>query len=333
MSHRNAPLTPTGRARLVSLIVDHGWTQRRAAERFNVSPATAHRWVARHRAGEPLADRSSRPHRCPHQLSARQERRIIKLRFTRRWGPHRIGYHLGVARSTVGRVLDRYRMPPLTCLDQATGLPVRKTPPRRYEKTHPGELVHVDIKKLGKIPDGGGWKAHRRGSPQDLAAKRIREQHARAGGKPGRGYRYLHHAIDDYSRVVYSEILDDERKNTAAGFWIRAADFFTSLGVTVEAVMTDNGPCYRSHAFADALGDGVKHRFTRAYRPQTNGKVERFNRTLMTEWAYARPYLSEASREQVYGEFIDHYNRRRAHTGIGGLAPMDRVHNLTGNYI
>jgi transposase InsO family protein len=138
--------------------------------------------------------------------------------------------------------------------------------------------------------------------------------------------------VDDYSRVVYSEILDDERKDTAAGFWIRAADFFASLGVEVGAVMTDNGACYRSHAFADALGPEVKHRWTRPYRPQTNGKVERFNRTLMTEWAYARPYLSEASREQVYGEFIEHYNRRRAHTGIGGLAPMDRVHNLTGNY-
>jgi transposase InsO family protein len=332
VSHRNAPLTPTGRARLVSLIVDHGWTQRRAAERFNVSPATAHRWVARHRAGESLADRSSRPHHCPHQLDRRREHRIINLRFTRRWGPHRIGYHLGVARSTVGRVLDRYNMPALDCIDQATGLPVRKTPPRRYEKSAPGELVHVDIKKLGRIPDGGGWRMFGRGSDQHRASGRATGAAARAGAKPGRGYRYLHHAVDDYSRVVYSEILDDERKDTAAGFWIRAADFFASLGVEVGAVMTDNGACYRSHAFADALGPEVKHRWTRPYRPQTNGKVERFNRTLMTEWAYARPYLSEASREQVYGEFIEHYNRRRAHTGIGGLAPMDRVHNLTGNY-
>ena len=328
MSHRNAPLTPTGRARLVSLIVDHGWTQRRAAERFNVSPATAHRWVARHRAGEPLDDRSSRPRRSPHQLSTRRERRIIKLRFTRRWGPHRIGYHLGVARSTVGRVLARYRMPALACIDQAPGLPVRKDPPRRYEKSTPGELVHVDIKKLGRIPDGGGWRIHGKGTDQHHRSRRLANRPV-----PQKSYRYLHHAVDDYSRVVYSEILDDERKETAAGFWTRARGFFTSLGVTVGAVMTDNGACYRSHDFADALGPEVKHRWTRPYRPQTNGKVERFNRTLMTEWAYARPYLSEASREEVYREFIDHYNRRRAHTGIGGLAPMDRVHNLTGNYI
>jgi hypothetical protein len=144
-------LTPTGRARLVSLIVDHGWTQRRAAERFNVSPATAHRWVARHRAGESLADRSSRPHHCPHQL-------IINLRFTRRWGPHRIGYHLGVARSTVGRVLDRYNMPALDCIDQATGLPVRKTPPRRYEKSAPGELGMSTSRNSAGSPTvvGGG---------------------------------------------------------------------------------------------------------------------------------------------------------------------------------
>ena len=332
MSHRNAPLTPTGRARLVSLVVDHGWSQRRAAERFNVSPATANRWVIRHRAGESLKDRPSRPHHCPHQLSTRRERRIITLRFTHRWGPHRIGYHLGVARSTVGRVLHRYRMPALACIDQATGLPVRKDPPRRYEKSTPGELVHVDIKKLGKIPDGGGWRMFGKGSDQHRASGRDTDAAARAGGKPSRGYRYLHHAVDDYSRVVYSEILDDEKKGTAAGFWTRANDFFTSLNVKVGAVMTDNGSCYRSYAFAEALGPEVAHRWTRPYRPQTNGKVERFNRTLMSEWAYARPYLSEGSREAVYGEFIEHYNRRRAHTGIGGLAPMDRVHNLTGNY-
>jgi len=187
--------------------------------------------------------------------------------------------------------------------------------------------VHVDIKKLGRIPDGGGWKIHGKGTGQHHRSRRVANRPA-----PQKSYRYLHHAVDDYSRVVYSEILDDEKRDTAAGFWTRARGFFTALGVKVSEVMTDNGSCYRSHAFADALGPEVKHRWTRPYRPQTNGKVERFNRTLMTEWAYARPYLSEASREEVYGEFIDHYNRRRAHTGIGGLAPMDRVHNLTGKY-
>ncbi|MGO3752691.1 IS481 family transposase [Corynebacterium variabile] len=332
MPHRNAPLTATGRARMVALVIEHQWPQRRVAERFGVAPATVNRWVNRYRAGEPLSDRTSQPRRCPHQLTARRERRIINLRFTHRWGPHRIGYRLGIARSTVGRVLARYNMPALDCIDQATGLPVRKPPPKRYEKSHPGELVHVDIKKLGRIPDGGGWRMFGRGSDQHRASSRASDAAARAGASPSRGYRYLHHAVDDYSRVVYSEILDDERKETAAGFWNRANDFFSSLGVTVQAVMTDNGACYRSHAFNNALGEAVRHRFTRAYRPQTNGKVERFNRTLMSEWAYARPYVSEANREAVYDQFLHYYNHHRAHTAIGGATPSARVHNLTGNY-
>lgn len=167
MTHRNAPMTDTGRAKLVNLVLEGNWTQRRVAERFQVSPATVNRWVRRARTGHDLRDRSSRPTSCSHRLSTRRERRIIKLRFTRQWGPHRIGYHLGIARSTVGRVLARYNMPTLACVDQATGLPVRKTPAVRYERDTPGELVHVDIKKLGTIPDGGGWKAHGRGSAQD----------------------------------------------------------------------------------------------------------------------------------------------------------------------
>lgn len=167
MTHRNAPMTIEGRRRLVSLVVDHGWPQRRVAERFQVSPATVSRWVSRHRAGTGLADRSSRPHHSPNRLSARTERRIIALRFNPRWGPHRIGYHLRVPRSTVGQVLARYRMPNLECIDQATGLPVRRPAPCRYEAEQPGQLVHVDVKKLGRIPNGGGWRAHGRGSGQD----------------------------------------------------------------------------------------------------------------------------------------------------------------------
>lgn len=158
MTHANAPLTPTGRLRLARLIVDQGWPVRRAAERFQCSPATASKWACRYRAGEPLVDRSSRPRCSPSRCSRRLERRIVALRFTRRWGPHRIAYHLHVPRSTVGRVLARYRMPLLVHLDQATGLPVRRPAPVRYEATRPGELVHVDIKKLGRIPDGGRWR-------------------------------------------------------------------------------------------------------------------------------------------------------------------------------
>ncbi|WP_390884253.1 IS481 family transposase [Actinomyces viscosus] len=249
-----------------------------------------------------------------------------------RWGPHRIAYHLGLARSTVGRVLTRYNMPRLTEVDQATGLAVRRPAPVRYEKTSPGELVHLDINKLGRIPDGGGWRAHGRGSAPALAADRAKTRTRRRGGPVG-GYRYIHHAVDDYSRLVYSEILDDERKETAAGFFQRANAFFEDLGVTVQAVMTDNGACYRSRAFNQVLSAaGIKHRYTRPYRPQTNGKVERFNRTLALEWAYAHTYTSQTQREAAYQAWLHHYNHHRPHTALDGQTPASRVHNLTGKY-
>lgn len=332
MTHTNAPLTPEGRRRLAVLVAEEGWSLRRAAERFQCSPATAKRWVDRYQAGQPLTDRSSCPHTSPGRLPRRTEHRIIGLRFTHRWGPHRISYHLGLPRSTVGRVLARYRMPHLANIDQATGLPVRKPKPVRYEVDRPGRLVHVDIKKQGRIPDGGGWRVHGRGSDQDRRAGVSRDRAARAGAAGSRGYRYLHHAVDDYSRVAYSEILDDERKETASGFWKRANAFFTGLGVSVTAVMTDNGACYRSHAFADALGKDITHKRTRPYRPQTNGKVERFNRTLAAEWAYAKTYTSEDDRAAAYEAWVHHYNHHRPHTGIGGNTPSTRVHNLTGKY-
>jgi hypothetical protein len=264
MIHGNAPLTPVGRRRLAILIVEQGWTIRRAAERFQCSPATASRWARRYRAGEPLTDRSSRPRCSPWRLSRRTERRIIALRFTRRWGPHRIGYHLRLPRSTVGRALARYRMPLLVHLDQATGLPVRRLKPVRYEMARPGELVHVDIKKLGRIPDGGG---HR---------KLGRQTGTRNSRRHRRGYAYLHHAVDDHSRVAYSEILYDERGETAAAFWGRAQAFFADLGVHVDAVLTDNGACYRSIGLAPALGE-ANHRVKPPYRPPPNGQVAPVN--------------------------------------------------------
>lgn len=241
------------------------------------------------------------------------------MRFTRRWGPHRIAYHLRLARSTVGRVLARYGMPLLKHLDRFTGLPVRKPKPIRYEASRPGELVHVDIKKQGRIPEGGGHRALGR-----AAGNRDRQR--------GVGYAFVHNAIDDHSRLAYSEILEDERKETAAAFWTRAKAFFADAGITVTAVMTDNGACYRSHAFRDALGNGVKHRRTRPYRPQTNGKVERLNRTAEDEWAYARFYPNEAARVAAFPAWLHHYNHHRPHTALGGQTPASRVHNLTGNY-
>lgn len=193
-------------------------------------------------------------------------------------------------------------------------------------------MVHVDIKKLGRIPDGGGWRVHGRGSAQGLAAGSACDRAARRGAAPSRGYSFLHHAVDDYSRLAYSEQLPDEKKETAASFWTRARAFFAEADIAVRAVMTDNGACYRSNAFADALGEGVKRRRTRPYRPQTNGKVERFDRTIVTEWAYAQAYLSDEARAATYADWLHSYDHHRPHTGIGGLVPADRVHNVTGNY-
>jgi transposase InsO family protein len=320
VTHANAPFTPRGRERLARLIVEEGWSCRRAAERFQCSPSTAAKWAARYRAGRSMTDRSSRPKRMPTRLPSRLERRIIALRFTRRWGPHRIAFHLHLARSTVGRVLVRFQMPLLQDLDQATGLPVRRPRPVRYEKARPGELVHIDIKKLGRIPDGGGHRM------LGLTAGK------RNNKKQGRGYAFLHHAVDDHSRLAFSEIHSDERKETVIGFWQRARAFFADAGITVEQVMTDNGPAYRSRQFAAELGT-IRHRFTRPYRPQTNGKVERFNRTLATEWAYAATYRSDEARAADYPRWLHDYNHHRPHTGIGGQTPSARVHNLTGNYI
>ena len=214
-------------------------------------------------------------------------------------------------------------MPLLAHLDQATGLPVRKPNPNRYEASAPGELVHVDIKKLGRIPDGGG---HR------FLGRQQGTKHNDGHGKGGRGYAYLHHAVDDHSRLAYSEQLTDERKETAAAFWQRARAFFTQAGINVTAVMTDNGSCYRSRTFAAALGEGVEHRRTRPYRPQTNGKVERFNRTLLTEWAYARPYRSETARARALPAWLHIYNHHRHHTALGGQPPASRITNLSGQY-
>ena len=318
VTHARASLTPQGRLKLVQLVLEEGWAQARVAERFQVARGTVSKWVARFRAEGPagLADRSSRPHRSPNQTPQRTERRIIALRVTRRWGPHRIAYHLGLPQSTVSKVLTRYRVPLLGHIDLNTGVRVRKPKPVRYEHEHPGDLVHIDVKKLGRIPDGGGHRT-------------LGQQKGKKN-KTGVGYSFIHSAIDDNSRVVYSEILGNERQETAAEFWKRANAFFASQGITVLRVLTDNGGCYRSRVFNDALGDGVKHKFTRPFRPQTNGKIERFHRTLAFEWAYARHYGSDAARAATYQAWIHSYNHHRPHTALGGLSPIDRVHNVNG---
>jgi transposase InsO family protein len=312
VSHANALLTPRGRLQLARCVVEQKWPLRRAAERFQVSATTAARWAGRYReqGAAGMVDRSSRPHRSPCRTPTRLERRIIKVRVIRRWGPARIGFLLGVHPSTVHRVLSRYGLARLAWLDRATGRVIR-----RYEHAAPGDLVHVDVKKIGRIPDGGGWRVHGRA--------------ARPNRHRGRGYAFLHTALDDHSRLAYSEILTDERKETAAAFWTRAAAYFADCGITVRRVLTDNGNCYRSIDFRDALGD-VVHRWTRPYRPQTNGKVERFHRTLADEWAYAAVYASDAERAAAYPAWLHRYNHHRGHTALGGRPPASRVTNLSG---
>jgi transposase InsO family protein len=325
--HRNAPLTETGRLRLARCVVNDGWPLRRAAERFQVSPTTAARWAARYRhsGAAGMADRPSRPRSSPRRTPVRVERRIVKLRVAKRLGPARIAFRLGLNPSTVASVLTRYGCPPLAHLDRATAAPVR-----RYERATPGELVHVDIKKLGNIPDGGGWRVTGRaqGGRNSRAHTPLRRN-----CKPVIGYSYLHTAIDDYSRLAYSEILPDETKQTAVAFWGRAHAWFTATGITVQRVMTDNGSCYKSFAWRDALAAaGITHKRIRPYRPQTNGKVERLNRTLLEEWAYARPYRSEAERRAAFDTWLHMYNHHRGHTALGGHPPASRVTNLSGQY-
>jgi transposase InsO family protein len=325
MPHRNAPLTETGRLRLARCVIDDGWPLRRAAERFQVSHTTAARWAGRYRqAGAAgMADRPSRPRTSPARTPLRTERRIVKLRVAKRLGPARIAGRLGLHASTVHAVLARYGCPPLACLDRGSGVPVR-----RYERARPGELVHVDVKKLGNIPDGGGWRTI--GWVQGLKNRRATTTE-RKNYRPVIGYSCLHTALDDCSRLAYTEILPDERKETAAAFLARAHAWYAAAGITIERVLSDNGACYRSRNWAATCAElGITHKRTRPYRPQTNGKVERFHRTLADEWAYARPYTSETERRAALDPWLHMYNHHRGHTALKGLPPASRVTNLSG---
>jgi transposase InsO family protein len=316
MGHANARLTEFGRLLLVQRITELGWPPARAAESLGVSRATAYKWLGRYRSEGRggLADRSSRPRRCPHALPASQVRWVLAARRGRRQGPHRLAWQLGMPRSTIYGVLRRHGMNRLAHLDRPSGAVVR------YQREHPGELVHLDVKKLGRIPDGGGHRIHGR-----AAARRGR----------GIGYDYVHTAIDDRSRVAFSQLLDDETATTCARFLVEAAAFFAEHGVVIQRVLTDNAKAYaQSLRFAEtAAGLGIRLKRTRPYRPQTNGKVERFNRTLLEEWAYARLYHSNAERRRAFTHWLRFYNHRRPHTSLDDLTPMAvLVNNLRGNH-
>ncbi len=325
MPHANAPLTPEGRKRLC-LRVDDGRPISHVAAEAGISRHCLAKWYARWREdGEAgLVDQSSAPQARPNRTRPEIEALIEQVRRERKYGPARIAavldHELGVRVSvaTVHRVLVRRNLNRLSVLDPPTGEQMRSV--LRYEDPAVG-FLHVDIKKLGRIPTGGGWRAHGRGSPSALASKR------RGAGTGRVGYTYLHTAIDDHSRLAYTEALEDEKGVTAAGFWLRAVAFFAEHGVDrVRKVLTDNGSCYRSRTWARAVqATGTRHVRTRAYTPRTNGKVERFNLTMAKEWAYVREYSSEAERRAELVSFLNFYNHERPHTALGGLAPASRV--------
>ncbi|HET7349800.1 MAG TPA: IS481 family transposase, partial [Marmoricola sp.] len=316
-THANAALTPRARLRLARLIVDQGWSPARAAERFDVSWRTAKKWADRYEAEGPasMVDRSSAPHHQPNRTPAPVVRKIVHLRWKQRLGPVAIADKLGMQASTVHAVLVRCRLNRLTHVDRATGEPIR-----RYEHQRPGDLLHVDVKKLGRIPDGGGWRYV--GKQQGKQNRHLTA--ARTGGprskwrQPLMGTCYLHTVIDDHSRVAYVEAHDDETAATAAAVLRNAVAWFAERGVRVQRVLSDNGSAYRSHLWRDTCAElAITPKRTRPYRPQTNGKIERFHRTLAQGWAFRKFYNSESARLAALPTWVHEYNHHRPHSAIG----------------
>ena len=316
MAHPRSRLTVFGRQLLVTRI-EAGWPAAHVAEQLGISRATAYKWIRRHRTEGPagLEDRSSRPRRSPRQLSSAVEAEILAARSTWRYGPDRLGPLLGRPPSTVHRVLVRYGRSRLRDADRVTTAPVR------YVACHPGALVHQDHKKQGRIPDGGGWKV--------LGRDGHRDHH-----RPPVGYDHLEVVVDDASRLAVVVPVPDESGASAAHALEVAATAFAKAGITIERVLTDNGWAYTHSAAYRAVLDrlGARHKRTRPWRPQTNGKAERFIQTLINEWAYARPYGSNAERSVALSSFVDFYNRTRPHTALGGRSPLDVVNNVPGEH-
>jgi transposase InsO family protein len=330
MAHANAALTPKARLKLARLIVEDGWSVAAAAARFQVSWPTANRWARRYETeGEAgMVDRSSRPHRMPRATPQPVVRKIVHLRWKQRLGPLEIAARTPVAASTVGRVLRRCGISRLNQVDRVTGEPVR-----RYEHPHPGSLIHVDVKKLGNIPDQGGWRyVGRKQGNRNRAATPGKPRSIHRGPKIGTAF--VHTVIDDHSRVAYAEVHDDETAATAIGVLRRAVAWFAARGVVVERVLSDNGSAYRSHAWRQACTElGITPKRTRPYRPQTNGKIERFHRTLAAGWAFRRLYLSESQRRKALPGWLHEYNHHRPHSATGRKPPITRLTNLSGQYI
>ena len=316
--HPNAVLTPVMRRRMVACVLERGWTIEATAERFQVDAKTVRKWrdrfVAEGDAG--LQDRSSRPKRSPNRTPYTCRRQVLWLRREHRWGAAHIGFEVGLASSTVQSILRAAGLGRLDRGDRATSSVSR---PQRYQRERPGELIHIDIKKIAGIPDGGGWRMH----------GRDKDPHH---GKSGVGYRYIHTAVDDRTRLAYSEILDDEGKATAAAFLHRAVLWFRLRGVVVERVITDNGSCYRSRLWAATCAqESVIPKRTRPRHPETNGKVERFHRILLEEWAYIRDWTSETERVAGYDAFMHFYNQHRSHGALSWSTPMATLTRIRDN--
>jgi len=316
VSHGNARLTVHGRLLIVQRHRS-GWPQAHIAAAMGVSRKCVRTWIDRFAAeGEQgLLDRSSRPHTTPTRTPVEVEGRIIELRRRERRGPAWIAAELGLAPRTVSRVLARHGMPRLALLDPITGEVIRasKVTAVRYERARPGELVHMDVKKLGRIPNGGGWKAFGRGGGN-------RDHHRRTG------YDYVHSVVDDHSRLAYSEILPDEKGPTCAAFLGRAIDYFAAHGIThIEALMTDNAWAYRWSLRELCAAAGITQIFIRPHCPWQNGKVERLNRTLLTEWAYRQVFLTNHQRSAALAPWLEHYNTQRRHSALGGHPPISRL--------
>jgi len=312
--HPNARLTPRHRRTMVDCVVDRGWTVEMTAERFQVDAKTVRKWrdrfLAEGDAG--LLDRSSRPHRSPNRTGIELRDRVLELRRRHRWGADHLAHETGLATSTVQAILNAAGVGRLDRGDRAT------VPPVRYQRDRPGELIHVDVKKIGGIPNGGGWRLHGRGN----------DTH---GGHAGVGYRYIHSALDDRTRLVYSEIHHDETADTACAFWARAAAWFAERGIHCERVITDNGTCYKKRWATACAATGTTVKKTRPYRPQTNGKIERFHRILLKEWAYIRPWHSDRERQLAYDGFVHFYNHHRAHGALGWSTPAATLNTFEDN--
>ena len=318
MSHGSARLTVHGR-RLIVQRHQSGWKQAHIAAAMGVSRKCVKTWIDRYAdEGEAgLLTRSSRPHTMPAKTCAEVEQKVLAARAEQRQGPDVLSPKLGVPARTISRILRRHGVPYLHQRDPMTGQVIRssKQTAVRYERDRPGELVHMDVKKIGRIPDGGGWRAHGRASG---AIQRERSTKV--------GYDYVHSLVDDHSRLAYCEILPDEKGTSCAAFLQRAIDYFAAHGISrIERLMTDNAWAYRYSLRQTCATHGITQKFIKPHCPWQNGKVERLNRTLATEWAYRQVYTSNDQRAAALAPWLEHYNTERPHSSLAGLPPISRL--------